>query len=166
MTQSIFKKEEFFFFLFIQKKELIVRSDIITPFSMMEERRTARSILILCFVIGMLVGQSTAKTNWDECFDSCQKNCFNSLNGNASGMLGCIKCDNYCRRMINGEACFLFWCWKVKNRGWKLYFPPFWYWWGLRLLVETLQAIRSSHHLRRVLILIKVNKSNEENFMK
>lgn len=83
----------------------------------MEGRRNIGLVLILCFVIGMLVGQSTAKMNGahTKCYDSCHKFCSYNTHGNYRGMIGCMKCAEYCRRKIEHEACFLIWCWKVKN---------------------------------------------------
>lgn len=131
--------------------------NIITPFSRMEGRQTVRSVLIFCFMIGMLVGQSTAKTNWtySECYNLCTKVCFYSTHGNFRGDIGCMRCAKYCRRQIYGEVCIFKWCWKVKNWGWFF----FWCWWELGILVETMQGARTSHYLRRAMILIKVEKS-------
>ena len=97
----------------------------------MEGRRTVGLVLILCFVIGLLVGQSAAEVNYanTECYDKCQHYCTYVSRGNFRGTIGCMKCAEYCRRLITGEGkiCILFWCWKVKIRWWKLFFP-FWCW--------------------------------------
>lgn len=82
----------------------------------MEERMT-KSILILCLVVWILVGQSTAKVNWtfSECYNHCTEICFNSNNGDFRASFACMKCDSHCRRRIYGEVCFFKWCWKVKK---------------------------------------------------
>lgn len=99
-------------------------------------RGVALRSFIFCFVIGMLVGQSTGKQSaeWTKCYDGCTRLCFYSLNANVRGLLGCMNCDSYCRREINGEACFFFWCRKVKNRGWLFF--------SLLVLVTTKNTIR------------------------
>lgn len=65
---------------------------------------------------------------------------------------------NFAARMYMGKLVFCFGAgkWRIED---KNCFFLFWCWWQLRILVETMQAIRTSHHLRRVLILIKANKS-------
>lgn len=81
----------------------------------MEERRTIISILMLCLVVGMLVGQSKAgKSDYDKCFDDCYTRCLSITVTSDFLRDSCSRCTPRCELKINKKACFLFWCWQVK----------------------------------------------------
>lgn len=127
----------------------------------MKEKMT-RSIFILALVMGIIVEKSTAemKYTFEECYKDCTRICMYSTYGSYRAAFGCTRCDFRCRKFVNGEVClFRLWCWKLKKRGWNFFFP------FLLVSVTTGNTSRlrtmqvNSHYLRRIMIIIKVNKS-------
>ena len=76
---------------------------------------TVESVLMLCLVVGMLVGQSTADS-LKHCFDECVRNCLNGALfpriGNSSPCYP--NCSNGCRMYT--KVCIFGFCFKIKSR--------------------------------------------------
>ena len=81
----------------------------------MEERRTTVSVFMLFLVLGMLAEQSRAeKSEFDKCYDLCFTDCYAYSLGSYSLQSSCSNCYDSCELKIEGKACILFWCWKIK----------------------------------------------------
>ena len=145
-----------------QKRNLIVSNIIPSLYSSAMDKRTACSVLLLCLLLGTFVGQSTSKLNmtFSECYTKCLSVCYGSSRYDYRIVFACMRCDALCRKHLYGQFCFLKWCWKVKEWGWKLFSFFFfflfcvsdnWEYWSS---LETMLVIRTSTHLWKVMILI------------
>ena len=150
--------ETWHIFFLTQKKNLIVSNIIPSLYSSAMDKRTACSVLLLCLLFGMFVGQSTSKLNmtFSECHDKCISVCYGSSRGDYRAMFACTRCGAYCRKHLYGEVCFFKWCWKVKKWGWKSFSPLSCVSdnWEYCYSLETMLVIKTSPHLWRVMILI------------